>query len=813
MGSAASLSPREGFNEKAKIDVPTLVSDFLDDRLVTVVKSLQNDERHSEEVKIPKFPSDSSATPSSSSSYPPSSSSYSSPTRYFTSSSSELSSSNSNRHPYALSKQTGGGSNFSTKSLRALALRQHSRQENTYIPQESVFPVKKNGSFNTDKSGSSGSLSSKGGEKKLSSSSLLLKKLPSNSNSSSRGSMNSNVPSEMLSESNNGNGGDSTTNLTIAAIKAGALTLNLSTNDDQPQARKMRPNLKINIQDDIDWIQVSDDDDGGDLGELSPRNARQGISTKAHANAQQSYLFTQSGTIFIEGFKEGIGKEGIKSSTGASSDDRGRPSKVPMSDRLLILCRLGQGASSVVYKALDLQEMRLVALKMISVFERNKRRQMVRELNVLFQTLRKRRLEADLSYPSVLSSKTSSPSEHDSFLDSGNPESKNSPSNSSSDGLKNSPHEYIVDFFDAFSNIDEGGVCLMMEYMDGGSLQDIVDHGGCDDESTLANIANQALKGLAFLHKCSQLHRDLKPGNFLISRRGNVKVADLGIVRQMDQEVISAAAAAVAAVQSGRKEGDDEDPACTEHVERSEEPQSDGGKAAVLPRVNTFVGTATYMSPERIDGRDYSYPSDVWAFGLSLMSVAIGRLPIDTQGGYWTILHSIRDAAPPRLPENKFSKNFNDFLGKCLQQNPADRFTCEQLLQHPFLSKANEYVDDEIDAEELEKVALKEVRDIVTALYLHFLKSKSTRGDIGDGVPMSASSNTPSITEELRCFLLGNDTSHYGERLSILASQLHLPKDKVIREIEDVCHDLSNKNAEMDMVQTPKAAHGRNRAQ
>ena len=47
----------------------------------------------------------------------------------------------------------------------------------------------------------------------------------------------------------------------------------------------------------------------------------------------------------------------------------------------------------------------------------------------------------------------------------------------------------------------------MMEYMDGGSLQDIVDHGGCDDEETLATIAQQSLYGLAFLHGCSQLHR------------------------------------------------------------------------------------------------------------------------------------------------------------------------------------------------------------------------------------------------------------------------------------------------------------------
>jgi len=61
------------------------------------------------------------------------------------------------------------------------------------------------------------------------------------------------------------------------------------------------------------------------------------------------------------------------------------------------------------------------------------------------------------------------------------------------------------------SNLEDGGVALMVEYMDGGSLQDIVDMGGCDDEDTLASIAQQGLLGLDFIHSCCQIHRDLKP--------------------------------------------------------------------------------------------------------------------------------------------------------------------------------------------------------------------------------------------------------------------------------------------------------------
>lgn len=109
--------------------------------------------------------------------------------------------------------------------------------------------------------------------------------------------------------------------------------------------------------------------------------------------------------------------------------------------------------------------------------------------------------------------------------------------------------ENIVEFYDAFSNVEQAAVALMVEYLDGGSLQDIVDdvsspcfscvssrsirlihaprsmsQGGCHVEEVLASISQQALRGLCFLHKDSQLHRDLKPANMLINRRGEVKV-------------------------------------------------------------------------------------------------------------------------------------------------------------------------------------------------------------------------------------------------------------------------------------------------
>ncbi|CAM9981878.1 unnamed protein product [Choristocarpus tenellus] len=48
------------------------------------------------------------------------------------------------------------------------------------------------------------------------------------------------------------------------------------------------------------------------------------------------------------------------------------------------------------------------------------------------------------------------------------------------------------------------------------------------------------------------------------------------------------------------------------------------------------------MSPERIRGEDYSYASDVWSLGLSLLTTALGKLPFSNKAGYWSVLHFIR---------------------------------------------------------------------------------------------------------------------------------------------------------------------------
>ncbi len=317
---------------------------------------------------------------------------------------------------------------------------------------------------------------------------------------------------------------------------------------------------------------------------------------------------------------------------------------------------------------------------------------------------------------------------------------------------------------------------MMIEYMDGGSLQDIVDHGGNDDESALANIAIQALKGLSFLHNNNQLHRDLKPGNFLISHRGEVKVADLGILKQLP-------------------------------------PKAPG----VLQRTKTFVGTATYMSPERIDGKEYGFPSDVWAFGLSLVTIALGKIPFETEGGYWTVLKNIRDEPSPSLPADKFSSEFRDFIGLCMKKNPDERASCKDLLMHPFMNKV---AAEDLTYQQSYERGRSELIKILEAMVTHVEQLKkdalSRFGDadnflnltprlddpISDATKQAYAQNTSAAHEKLFGNLMesttvetmkrilfdergpsaGGTTRLTKPRLGSIARQLHMQVDRVTAE-------------------------------
>lgn len=167
---------------------------------------------------------------------------------------------------------------------------------------------------------------------------------------------------------------------------------------------------------------------------------------------------------------------------------------------ILILEEIGRGASGSVYKGIHVPSMRLVALKTILFHDDAKRKQLVSELET-FDAVDFRDEEEWLSYGD------------------GDDSSAREDGESAQRPLKRfrfPSNPYIVAFYDAFTNTDNGSVCLVLEYMNGGSLENFVTQNHGLEEPALSHIAASVLQGLLQLHSAQQVSgmRDLH--NFVV---------------------------------------------------------------------------------------------------------------------------------------------------------------------------------------------------------------------------------------------------------------------------------------------------------
>jgi len=187
----------------------------------------------------------------------------------------------------------------------------------------------------------------------------------------------------------------------------------------------------------------------------------------------------------------------------------------------------------------------------------------------------------------------------------------------------------------------EGGTYyIVMEYVDGRSLSDILRTEGALHPQRAADIAGDVASALGFAHRNGVVHRDVKPGNVLITATGETKVADFGIAR---------------AIQQG----------ADEH----------------LTQTGSVMGTATYFSPEQAQGKPVDPRSDVYSLGVVLYEMGCGRPPFQADSPVAIAYKHVQESVPslrklnPLVPEA-----YEAVTRKALAKNPANRYaTAEDL--------------------------------------------------------------------------------------------------------------------------------------
>jgi len=203
---------------------------------------------------------------------------------------------------------------------------------------------------------------------------------------------------------------------------------------------------------------------------------------------------------------------------------------------------------------------------------------------------------------------------------------------------------YLVQWYAGFASKLAPSVHVVLEFMDLGSLADMKARTKAVGvpAAWLWHVAKQVTGGLAYLHSKRLLHRDVKPGNILHNSQGEVKLTDFGISKIMSNASVAA---------------------------------------------GTFVGTSTYMSPERCLGEDYGFPSDIWSAGMVFYELATGKYPFSNCKSFIALYDQLCEKPEPRLKAEVFPEEFCDFVACCLMRDLTKRSSCSALLAHPFLSK------------------------------------------------------------------------------------------------------------------------------
>lgn len=195
-------------------------------------------------------------------------------------------------------------------------------------------------------------------------------------------------------------------------------------------------------------------------------------------------------------------------------------------------------------------------------------------------------------------------------------------------------HPNTVTVFD-YGRTSDGIYFIAMELVDGRSIAQELRAVKTMESARVIQIALQIARSLREAHRLDVIHRDLKPGNVLLTRHGDeddfVKVLDFGLVKALD------------------KEGEEE-----------------------LTKAGLFMGSPKYMSPEQIRGEEIDGRSDVYSLGVMMYQMLAGRVPFDRDTAVKVLMAHMQEPVPS-LPRSDVPPALEQLTMRCLEKNPNNR--------------------------------------------------------------------------------------------------------------------------------------------